>query len=287
MWDPALYRTFASDRSRPFIDLVARIGADDPGYVVDLGCGSGELTAILASRWPTAEIHGIDSSAEMIEAAGRTLTSARADGDGAAARTGTAIPTGTAAPAGTAAPTGTGRLRFALGDVRTWQPDRMPDVIVSNAVLQWVPGHLELLTRWARMLPTGGWLAFQVPANIDQPAYRLLRELIGSARWSARLADVDLNLQSADPAQYLDLLTRADCDVDAWESTYLHVLQGPDPVVQWYRSTGLRPVLAALDAPAAGHFLVEYAALLREAYPATSYGTVFPFRRVFVVASRR
>jgi trans-aconitate 2-methyltransferase len=163
----------------------------------------------------------------------------------------------------------------------------MPDVIVSNAVLQWVPGHLELLTRWARMLPTGGWLAFQVPANIDQPAYRLLRELIGSARWSARLADVDLNLQSADPAQYLDLLTRADCDVDAWESTYLHVLQGPDPVVQWYRSTGLRPVLAALDAPAAGHFLVDYAALLREAYPATSYGTVFPFRRVFVVASRR
>jgi trans-aconitate 2-methyltransferase len=267
MWDPGLYRTFASDRGRPFVDLVARIGADDPGLVVDLGCGSGELTAILASRWPTAEVRGIDSSAEMIAAAG----------------TGT----GTGTSTGTSTGTETGLLSFALGDVRTWQPDRPPDVIVCNAVLQWIPAHLDLLIRWAGLLAPGGWLAFQVPANFDQRAYRLLRDLMGSAPWRSRLAGVELNLQGGDPAGYLDPLTRADCDVDAWETTYLHVLHGADPIVTWYRSTGLRPVLAALDAASAERFLAEYGALLRAAYPAASYGTVFPFRRVFVVARRR
>jgi trans-aconitate 2-methyltransferase len=260
MWDPALYRAFASERARPFFDLVQRVGAEDPGFVVDLGCGTGELTAALASRWPAGRICGIDSSAEMIESAVRMLT--------------------------TAPDVGAGRLSFALGDVRTWQPDLPPDVIVSNAVLQWVPEHADLLVRWVSLLAAGGWLAFQVPGNFDQPAYQVLRELTGSARWRSQLADVDLNLQGADPAGYLDLLARSDCEVDAWETTYLHVLQGEDPVVRWYRSTGLRPVLAALDQREAAEFLSDYSARLRETYPVAPYGTVFPFRRVFVVAHR-
>jgi trans-aconitate 2-methyltransferase len=133
----------------------------------------------------------------------------------------------------------------------------------------------------------GGWLAFQVPGNFDQPSHEILRELAASRRWRPLLGDVQLNRQSAQPAEYLDLLAGAGCEVDAWETTYLHVLAGTDPVLEWYKGTGLRPVLAALDAAAARDFLAEYGARAREAYPAAPYGTVLPFRRVFVVAKRR
>jgi trans-aconitate 2-methyltransferase len=256
VWDPELYQRFGDERSRPFFDLVGRVAAEAPRVVVDLGCGPGTLTATLARRWPGAQIHGIDSSAEMIEAA-RALP---ADGQ---------------------------RLSFALGDVRDWEPDGRVDVIVSNAVLQWIPDHLVVLARWAGFLPAGGWLAFQVPGNFDQPSHRALRELAGSGRWRPLLAGVQFNRQAADPAQYVDLLARAGFEVDAWETTYLHVLHGDDAVLDWYRGTGLRPVIAALTPRQADEFLADYRARMNEAYPAAPYGTVFPFRRVFVVAVRR
>jgi trans-aconitate 2-methyltransferase len=154
-------------------------------------------------------------------------------------------------------------------------------------VLQWVPDHLAVLASWPGMLAAGGWLAFQVPGNFDQPSHEILRELAGSPRWRPLLPDVRLNRQAAQPAEYLDLLARAGCEVDAWETTYSHVLPGADPVLEWYKGTGLRPVLAALDPERAGEFLAEYGARTREAYPATPYGTVLPFRRIFVVAARR
>jgi trans-aconitate 2-methyltransferase len=210
---------------------------------------------------------GVDSSPQMIAAARRALESARAR-------------------AGAGAGDGIGP-RFVLGDVRTWRPDRGIDVIVSNAVLQWVPGHQDLIGRWAGWLSSGGWLAFQVPGNFCQPTHQILRELTGSARWREELAGVALNRQTADPAEYLDQLGRAGCDVDAWETTYLHVLQGDNPVVEWYRGSGLRPVLTALPPDRAERFVAEYAELIRQAYPAGAYGTVLPFRRVFVVARRR
>jgi trans-aconitate 2-methyltransferase len=247
VWDPAQYLHFADERSRPFFDLLGRVRAENPGLVVDLGCGPGQLTATLASRWPDAEVRGIDNSAE-------------------------------GGPAG--------KLSFELADVSQWQPDRPVDVIVSNAVLQWIPDHLDLLPRWAAALSAGGWLAFQIPGNFDQPAHAILRELAGSDRWRPLLADVQLNRQAGDPVQYLDLLARAGCEVDAWETTYLHVLPGEDPVLSWYRGTGLRPALAALPDSAVPDFLADYGERVRDAYPAASYGTVLPFRRVFVVATR-
>jgi trans-aconitate 2-methyltransferase len=256
VWDPELYQRFGDERSRPFFDLVGRVAAEAPGVVADLGCGPGTLTATLARRWPGAQIHGIDSSAEMIEAA-RALP---ADGQ---------------------------RLSFALGDVGDWKPDGRVDVIVSNAVLQWIPDHLAVLARWAGFVPAGGWLAFQVPGNFDQPSHRALRELAGSGRWRPLLDGVQLNRQAADPAQYVDLLARAGFEVDAWETTYLHVLHGDDAVLDWYRGTGLRPVIAALPPGQVDKFLADYRARMNEAYPAAPYGTVFPFRRVFVVAARR
>jgi trans-aconitate 2-methyltransferase len=259
MWDPAQYLSFADERSRPFLDLAGRIGARNPGYVVDLGCGPGQLTASLAERWPAATVLGIDSSAEMIRAA---------------------------AAAGYGAGALSGRLSFAVGDVRDFKPDHPLDVIISNAVLQWVPDHVSLLPRWADYLAAGGWLAFQLPGNFDQPSHAVLRELARSDPWRDRLAGVELNRQAGDPAAYLDLLTRAGLVVDAWETTYLHVLHGPDPVTEWYKGTGLRPVLTALAATEAEEFVRQYGERVRAAYPAAPYGTVLPFRRVFVVAHK-
>ena len=259
MWDPAQYLSFADERSRPFFDLAGRIAAAAPGWVVDLGCGPGQLTASLAARWPDANVLGIDSSADMIAAAQRL------DDSGMGGR---------------------GTLRFRVEDVCDWKPGRPVDVIVSNAVLQWVPGHLELLPRWAGWLADGGWLAFQLPGNFDQPSHAILRELAASDRWRAALAGVELNRQSADPAEYLHLLARQGLTVDAWETTYLHVLPGPDPVTEWYKGTGLRPVLTALGPEQATEFVAQYGERVRAAYPAESYGTVLPFRRVFVVAHK-
>jgi trans-aconitate 2-methyltransferase len=256
MWDPGVYRRFSGERGRPFFDLVARVWASDPRYVVDLGCGPGNLTAALAQRWPQADVVGVDNSREMIGAA--------------------------QAEAGQWP-----RLSFALGDLREWRAERPVDVLVSNAALQWVPAHQHLVRRWPDMLSPGGWLAIQLPGNYDQPSHAILLDLVRSPRWRPLLAGVRLNRQAQDPAEYLDLLARAGCEVDAWETTYLHVLPGPDPVTEWYRGTGLRPVLAALDPGQAEEFVTDYGERARAAYPRMPYGTLLPFRRVFVVARTR
>jgi trans-aconitate 2-methyltransferase len=262
VWDPEKYRQYGQERSRPFYDLTVRVGATEPAFVADLGCGSGELTADLRRRWPAADILGVDSSAEMISAANGLLAAA-AQGAGTQPQPG---------------------LRFEQQDARDWEPGQPPDVIVSNALLQWIPDHESLITRWAGWLTPGGWLAFAMPANFDQPTHRLLRELTGSPRWKPLLDGVELNRQAADPGVYLDLLAGAGCTVDAWETTYLHVLTGEDPVLSWIQGTGLRPVIAALDSARREEFMAQYGALLREAYPREDYGTLLPFRRVFVVA---
>ncbi|MFC0036762.1 trans-aconitate 2-methyltransferase [Actinomadura rayongensis] len=252
VWDPARYGAYSAERGRPFADLLARVPLDAPRRVADLGCGSGELTATLADRWPDADIEALDSSPEMIDAA---------------------------------RPHASARVRFAVGDVRTWRPAQPPDLIVSNAVLQWVPEHTELLPRWIDALAPGGRLAFQVPGNFDAPSHVLLRELCDEPRWRDRLAGTVRRDPVLDPDGYLDLLARHGCAVDAWETTYTQVLTGDDPVLRWMEGTALRPVLTALG-PEAPAFLDVLAERLRTAYPAAPYGTVFPFRRVFVVAGR-
>lgn len=253
MWDAEQYDRFADDRFRPLTDLVARVGAERPGYVVDLGCGTGAATASLAERWPEARVEGVDDSAEMLAEAARH-----------------ALP---------------GRLDFTLGDLAEWVPDERVDVLVSNAALQWVPTHRELLPRFVGWLAPGGWLAFQVPGNYRAPAHRLLAELRQSPRWRDQVGDgADRHLAVDDPGDYLALLAGLGCRVDAWETTYLHVLQGDDPVLEWIKGTGLRPVLDVLDEPDRAEFLAEYGALLRKAFPKQPWGTVLEFRRVFVVA---
>jgi len=181
----------------------------------------------------------------------------------------------------------TERLSFRVADAAAWSMPADTDVVVSNATLQWVPDHPAVLGTWAHSLPGGGWIAVQVPGNFGSPSHALMRELAMSPRWSQQLDGVLLHHDSvAEPAQYADLLLQHGLDVDAWETTYVHVLHGDDPALEWVRGTGLSPVLAALDAADAAEFEREYAIALRRAYPATAHGTLFPFRRIFAVGHR-
>lgn len=254
-WDPDQYARYADERGRPFADLLARVAAPAPRRVVDLGCGPGNLTVTLAGRWPGAAVEGVDSSAEMI---------------------------------GRASAAGYDRVEFRVGDVREWTMPADCDLLVSNAVLQWVPGHEALLRSWAAALPAGGWLAFQVPGNFDSPSHTLLRELASSPRWAPLIGPGVLRHHDAvaTPADYATLLLDAGLRVDVWETTYLHLLAGPDPVLEWMRGTGLRPVLGALATDDAARFEAEYAAALPAAYPPTEHGTVLEYRRIFAVAHK-
>jgi trans-aconitate 2-methyltransferase len=246
MWDPTVYRRFGAERSRPFFDLVDRIGATAPRAVTDLGCGPGELTRTLAERWPGARVTGIDSSAEMI---------AKAAAD-------------------------PGPVAFRQGDIAGWRPGPDVDVVVTNAALQWVPGHQDMLARWVRELPAGAWLAMQVPGNFDSPGHRAAREL----------SPVELRADPvSDAAGYAEILIAAGATVDAWETTYLHLLPaepGQDhPVLRWMEGTALRPVRAALDDGAWAAFRAELAGRIAADHPVRHGLVAFPFRRIFVVAS--
>ena len=260
-WDPEQYQRFRDERGRPFHELVDRIAIEPAAVrtVVDLGCGPGNLTATLCRRWPEAKVIGVDDDRAMLQSA-----------------IGLAV--------------GEARLAFEHGTIEQWRPTSPVDVIVSNAAMQWVPGHLELLPELVDALCPGGWIAFQVPGNLDDPHHQIIRALYRSARWSvlpAVAALPDRTHSSHRAGEYLDVLAPICARVDAWETTYQHVLQGADPVLEWVEGTALRPVLAALaDAEQRQAFLDELAPLLRGAYPGRPWGTPFPFRRVFVVAQR-
>ena len=257
-WDPERYLTYADERGRPFVELVARIGATAPGEVVDLGCGPGNLTGLLAERWPDARVVGLDSSPEMIE---RAHGLRRAQGLGRA-------------------------VTYAVADLREWRPTAPVDVLVSNATLQWVPGHLELLPALVASLASGGWLAFQVPGNFGEPSHTLRAELAAEPDYTAHTLGV-ATPSSHDPAVYYDALAAAGCTVEVWETTYTHVLSGPDPVFTWVSGTGARPTLQALPDDLRARFEAEFKRRLAAAYPVRDDGTVLlPFRRVFAVAQR-
>src|SRR4051794_2074643 len=251
-WDPEQYLRFADERGRPFRDLVTRVGARDPRSVVDLGCGPANLTVELARRWPGAKVLGVDDSPEMIERAW--------------AETG-------------------GEVELVLADARAWEPAAPLDVVVSNATLQWIPDHLPLLDRLVRFLAPGGWLALQVPGNFGEPSHTELAVVAEDPRWRDRLAG-RARPRVEEPVVYLERLAGLGLRVDAWETTYLQVLQGEDAVLEWMRGTGLRPVLSALDAADREVFESEYGGRLRKAYPRQEYGTVLPYRRIFVVGQR-
>jgi trans-aconitate 2-methyltransferase len=255
-WDAAKYVEFGDYRDRPFHELVARVAASGPERVVDLGCGPGSLTATLAARWPEARVTGLDSSQEMLSRSRQYAESY-------------------------------GNLDFELADIANWTPEEATDVVVTNAALQWVPGHLELLSGWLHDLRPGAWFALQVPGNFDAPSHALLSELAGSPEWSGRLGNVLRHDTVGTPRQYLETMLDAGCEADVWETVYHQVLPGDDAVLAWVRGTALRPVLSALPAEDAAAFEDEYGRRLQDAYPQMPWGTLFPFRRIFAVARKR
>lgn len=258
-WDPQQYLRYEHERERPFAELLARIAHPRPQEIVDLGCGPGTTTAQLLQRWPDAHVTGIDSSPEMIDHA-RSLAVA-------------------------------GKLEFRQADLRDWRPERQVDVLVSTATLQWVPGHESLFPKFMKSLGPGGAFAFQVPANFGEPSHTLLYELAQSDRWGARLGHLVRPNPVLEPAAYLAAFLATGVQADVWETTYFHILRGPDAVLEWVRGTALRPFLTALETPDVpesdiAEFQSAYAAVLRAAYPRDAEGrSVFPFRRIFGVAT--
>jgi trans-aconitate 2-methyltransferase len=250
-WDPTLYSAFAQPRLRPALDLLARIDADHPHSVVDLGCGTGNVTRILAERWHDATVSGVDSSPEMLSAAA-------------------------AQPS---------RIRWVQSDIGHWRPERPADVLFSNAALQWLDSHHTLLPYLLAQLAPRGTLAIQMPHNHYAASHAVMAETVEAGPWAARLRPLARRFPVHDPDVYYDVLAPVVASLDIWETEYLHVLDGDNPVVKWTMGTALRPLLDALDEPERGEFLAEYSRRIAECYPVHADGkTLFPFRRLFIVA---
>jgi trans-aconitate 2-methyltransferase len=254
-WDPRQYLNFGDHRLRPFVELLQRFHAEQPHHVVDLGCGPGNATVLLNTRWPEADVLGVDDSPEMISQA-KALE----------------VP---------------GHLAFELGDLRGFRPAGKIDVLISNATFQWVPNHRELFPHFVEMLNPGGAFGFQVPGMHESPSHVFQYELATTVPYADKLAS-QIRLNSIDPtAIYIETLSALGCEVDAWETTYFQVLQGKDAVLEWTKGSSLRPFTSVLEPDEAVDFVERYRKLLAEAYPETSEGTIYPFRRVFVVVHLR
>jgi trans-aconitate 2-methyltransferase len=252
-WDPAQYLRYGDERLRPALDLMARVPLDAPRRIVDLGCGTGNVTAILKQRWPDADVTGIDGSAEM-------LAKAAAGAPG---------------------------CHFAQGDIATWSSDAPPDLIYSNAALHWLGGHAALFPRLLSLLAPGGVLAVQMPGMHAAPLRALQHEIAANGPWAKLLANVGSAPPILDPGAYWDLLRPKAASMDVWETTYLHALQGEDAAVQWATGTSLKPFLDLLPPDLRTGYLEAYGAAIRPIYPRRPDGTtLLPFRRLFMIVVR-
>jgi trans-aconitate 2-methyltransferase len=253
-WDAAQYRRFEDDRTRPAAELLARVPLDKAKLAFDLGCGPGNSTQLIVERFPEAEVIGVDSSPAMLDDARKRLPG----------------------------------TRFEPGDLSTWMPTGKPDLLFANAVFQWVPDHPAVLQRLLSALPSGGVLAVQLPDNLDEPSHVLMRETASSGPWAKRLEKAaSARGLLPEPSSYYDLLKPAAASVDIWHTIYNHVLASPQAILDWVKSTGLRPFLEALEADERQAFLESYLARLAKAYkPRVDGKVLLRFPRLFIVAKR-
>ncbi|TPE47989.1 trans-aconitate 2-methyltransferase [Amaricoccus solimangrovi] len=248
-WSAARYLTFERERTRPVRDLLAEVPAEGIARAVDLGCGPGNSTGVLAARFPGAEVEGIDSSPDMIAAARERL------------------------PA----------LRFTLGDLRD-RDGAAPDLMLANAVLQWLPDHARLIPALGARLAPGGWLALQMPDNLDEPSHALMREVAARGPWAERLRGVQRDRLLA-AEEYLAIFQRMGAEAEVWRTTYYHQLAGHAAIVDWLRATGLRSFLDPLGEAERDEFTARYLEELRVAYSALPDGRVaLRFPRLFLLA---
>jgi trans-aconitate 2-methyltransferase len=249
-WNPDQYLKFSQPRLRPALDLLARLALADPQRIYDLGCGTGNVTAALLQRWPNASITGVDSSASML------------------AQAASALP----------------QVQWQQQSLDRWQADAPADLIYSNAALHWLPDHPHLFPRLVASLKPGGVLAVQMPRNFAAPSHTMIADTARAGPWRSRLEPLLLPAPVAEPAFYYTLLAPLARSLDIWETEYLQVLTGEDPVKEWTRGTALIPILERLSAAEQMQFESDYAQRLRSAYPRRADGTtLFPFRRLFIV----
>jgi len=253
-WDPSLYLKFGAERTRPAADLLARVQLDAPSVVYDLGCGPGNSTALLRTRFAKASITGVDSSASMLDDARKSGLAAQ----------------------------------WAQDDFNTWTPDAAPDLIYANAAFQWADDPVSLTQRLYALLAPGGVLAFQVPQNFDQPSHTLVADAVANGPWAETLKGA----RQYDPGfarapDYARALMPLGAMVDAWTTNYLHILDGEDPVFRWMSGTGLRPFVQALQGDMRAAFEAEIRTRFARAYPREAGGqTFFAFQRLFVIAAK-
>lgn len=251
MRDPAQYARFSDERSRPFFNLLDRVPQRPFKSIVDLGCGSGELTVALSDRWPDAKVIGLDSSPQMLARAEPLVRP--------------------------------GRLEFVAGAIEDYAEP--VDLIFTNAALQWTTEHETLFPRLAGLVKPGGAFAVQMPHSFDQPSHLILEEIARTGPWAERLNSWQ-RMKVFPVARYASMMMELGFEADAWETTYYFVLQGENPVLEWVKGTSLQPILNLLEPDEKTTFADLYAGRLREAYPPTPAGTVYPFKRIFFVATR-
>lgn len=253
-WNPSLYSRFEDERTRPARELLARVPLLQAARVVDLGCGPGNSTELLAQRFSGARVVGTDNSPSMLESARKRLPG----------------------------------VVFELSDIAAWNPAEAPDLIYANAALQWVPGHEQLIPRLFAALAPGGVLAIQMPDNRDEPTHRAMREVAGLAPWAEPIGDVDKLRSAILPlGDYYEMLAPAALQVDVWHTVYQHPMASPAAIVEWVRSTGLKPFIEPLNADLRAGYLVEYEKRIAAAYKPHSDGQLLlAFPRMFVIAQR-
>jgi len=251
-WDPSLYLKFSDERTRAAADLLARAPLSAPERVVDLGCGPGNSTALIVSRYPKADVLGIDASQDMLAKARQNLPNAR----------------------------------FEFGDFETWSPRQAPDLIYANAALHWARDPLAVSARLFQSLARGGALALQTPQNFDKPSHIEMRAAAADGPWAGKLDGV-FQPRLCEASAYARALAALGARLDIWSTAYLHILEGSDPVLKWISGSALRPYFDRLEAQERLDFEANLAARLRKAYPPEPDGrTLFPFHRLFVVATR-
>lgn len=256
-WDPQQYLKFTDHRLRPALDLLQQIKLEQPTRIHDLGCGTGHIAALLAQRWPEAQVQGVDSSQAMLDEAAEKHP----------------------------------ELNWLNADISQWQPEQPADLLYSNAALHWLDDHPQLFPGLMQQLRSGGVLAVQMPCNWSAPSHQLIGETLDTLGFalnddhSRNRLDHKPVLEAAD---YHDLLAGLSNSIDIWETEYQHSLNGEHAVLEWVKGAALRPVLQALDAEQQTAFLEHYAMRLREVYPHRSSGaTLYPFKRLFIVAVAR
>ncbi len=254
IWDPNHYLSFDADRLRPALDLISKVEIGAPRNIVDLGCGPGNVTTILSDRWPDAKVSGVDNSQEMLDKAG------------------------VANPG----------ISWVHADLNNWVAEEKVDLLFSNAALHWLDNHKELFPKLLENIAPGGTIAVQMPRNWQASSHSSINEVIVEGPWKELLEPEIVLEPSHKPDVYYNLLAPVTENIMIWETEYIQVLQGENPVAEFVKGSWLQRFLQLLEEPFRTEFEMSYSEKILNAYPKQADGkTLFPFKRLFIVAQKK